>query len=562
MSEILIPPDRYKKNRYLNRISVLLVICVEWLVLSTITSAAEYYVSQSGNDNNAGTLNSPFKTINKGVKKLKAGDILYVRNGTYVESIYVEQSGTSNSPITIMAYPGESPVIDGMDKLPNTNWGFLLLLEGNYIHVSGFEVKNCNITGKYLGGGAVVLLGQHNKVSHMKVHHSWENGILACGDYGIIEDCQVWQCAYSNSKNPGSPAAGYWSTGISAARSPVDGITTNAILRRNIVYNNWGEGLSSFEAEGTLIEDNIVYDNWSVNLYVSDTRNALVQRNIVYNTPNNVVGQRRPFTLGDERADKPRSANNTVINNFIYNADLWAFWSTGVPGSGLDNVLIANNTIVNGQLEIGASTADQAYNKSGTIVDNIFLNEKGDPWQIMGSLANLTFSHNLWSKSPPKGLTGTGDVVGDPRLAKTGGTGVGELTADYFKLLETSPAIDKGIVVNNVSEDFFGNPRGSMPDIGAFEYNPPVTGNILPNLEPNDSESALITVNQSMLIVHLSSNNKYNNICLYNLLGVPVLNQKLTDTEYTTDISMLTPGIYIIVLSGDISQQKLKVFML
>jgi parallel beta-helix repeat protein len=197
----------------------------------------------------------------------------------------------------------------------------------------------------------------------MNVHHCWENGILVCGDYGIAEDSRVWQCDLSNSIHPGSPATGYWSTGISAARSPVDGITTNAILRRNIVYNNWGEGLSSFEAEGTLIEDNIVYDNWSVNLYISDTRNALVQRNIVYNTPNNVVGQRRPFTLGDERADKPRSANTKVINNLLYNCDLWAFWSTGVPGSGLDNVLM--------QTYYSERTAadrckhyDQAYNKA------------------------------------------------------------------------------------------------------------------------------------------------------------------------------------------------------
>jgi len=57
------------------------------------------------------------------------------------------------------------------------------------------------------------------------------------------------------------------------------------------------------------------------------------------------------------------SANNTIINNIIFNADFWAFWSTAVPGSGLDNVLIANNTIVNGQLEIGNAVNDGTLNK-------------------------------------------------------------------------------------------------------------------------------------------------------------------------------------------------------
>jgi len=194
-------------------------------------------------------------------------------------------------------------VIDGGDVLPKGDWSSLVQIEGHHVNITGFEVKNSNVNGIQLGGAGVVLVGHHNKVSNMNVHHIWSGGIIAQGDYSIVENCKVWQAALSNSANPGSAG---WATGLSACRSPVDGITTNAILRGNIVYNNWGEGLSSFEAEGTIIEDNIVYDNWSVNLYISDTRDALVQRNIIYNTPNNVVGQRRPFTLGDERADKPR----------------------------------------------------------------------------------------------------------------------------------------------------------------------------------------------------------------------------------------------------------------
>jgi parallel beta-helix repeat protein len=442
-------------------------ILLNILFISSIASAANYYVSGNGSDTNPGTFQYPYKTITKGISRLKAGDNLYVRSGIFRERIYIPQSGTENSPVRIMAYPGEYPVIDGEGWFPDGNWSSLIQLEGNYIWVSGFEVKNANTAGIYKGGAGVELYGHHNKVSYMKVHHCRENGIIAMGDFSIVEDCQVWQTVLSNSGNPGSAD---WSSGLSAARSPVDGITTSAILRRNIVYNNWGEGLSSYEAEGTLIEDNIVYDNWAVNLYISDTRNALVQRNIVYNTPNNLVAQRRPFTLGDERADKPRSANNTVINNFIYNADLWAFWSTGVPGSGLDNVLIAHNTIVNGQLQVGNSTHDGTLARSAIIENNIFLNYNGNPWEIMGSLNKITFSNNLWSSVPPKSLTGPGDVVGDPNLSKTGNTRAGELTAGYFRLLGTSPAINKGKTISNVNEDFFRTIRDPTPDIGGHEY--------------------------------------------------------------------------------------------
>jgi hypothetical protein len=431
-------------------------------------------------------------------------------------------------------------------------------LEGDYIHFSGFEVKNCNITGKFVGGEGVALVGKYTKASNLKVHHIWETGILASGDYSIVEDCMVWQCAFSNSADPGAIGSG-WATGISAARSQVDGITTNAILRRNITFNNWGEGLSSFEAEGTLIEDNVTYDNWSVNLYISDTPDALIQRNIVYNTPNNPVGQRRPFTLGDERADKPRSVNTIVINNLIYNADFWAFWSTVVPGSGLDNVLIANNTIINGQLEIGASQEDQVVNKSARIYNNIFSNDHGEPWEIMGPLNNLTFSHNLWSETPPQQLQGEGDVVGNPQLTRTGETGPGSLMPEYFKLLQTSPAINKGIIIHDVTEDFFGTLRDNTPDIGAHELIT-VTGQHEPDMVAMmdsigyfqyEIQRLILTGIQTEIVLRIDKKGSFQRVEVVNMLGTSVIKKEVTDSVISLDVSLLTPGMYLVVLSRD-----------
>jgi hypothetical protein len=540
-----------------------------FLVLPPALYATDYYVSPSGNDNSSGSLDKPLKTIGAGVSKLKAGDVLFVRSGTYAEEVYVSQSGTVNAPVTITAFSGEHPVIDGQNTKPATYGSSLVTLEGDYVYFSGFEVINSNCM-------AVILLGQHDKASKITAHHAQENGVLVCGDYGIAEDCVVYQCDRSNSSNPGHPASGYWSTGISAARSPVDGITTNAIIRRNIVYDNWGEGISSFEAEGTLIEDNITYDNWSVNLYISDTRNALVQRNIVYNTPGNTVGERRPFTLGDENSSVPRSANNIVINNFIYNADLWAFWSTGVPGSGLDHVIIANNTLVNGQLQIGASVADQAYNTSGTICNNIFITDDGNPWEIMGNLDRLTFSHNLWSKTPPSGLSGTGDVIGDPKLAKKGDTGPGKLSGSYFKLLQNSPAINKGIVLDAVKVDFFMTPRDSNPDLGGYEYvvttgvddipasdsnnsgnngsnteNPDTTN----NSGSDDQHDSTVVVINSVISLHPSSNETLSRLILYNMSGVCTMDKNLKGGT-DIDVSYLPSGIYILVLTGKTYSRK------
>src|SRR4051794_4523366 len=77
--------------------------------------AATYYVATNGSNTNPGTVQSPFQTIAKGLSSLKAGDVLYLRGGTYSQSInsnsQVIPTGTSwaNAPL-VSAYPGETVV--------------------------------------------------------------------------------------------------------------------------------------------------------------------------------------------------------------------------------------------------------------------------------------------------------------------------------------------------------------------------------------------------------------------------------------------------------------------
>jgi len=74
---------------------------------------ATYYVSPSGSDSAAGTLEQPFATVQHGVNRLLAGDTLMLRAGTYHENVTVPASGTASAPITLAAYPGETPTLVG-----------------------------------------------------------------------------------------------------------------------------------------------------------------------------------------------------------------------------------------------------------------------------------------------------------------------------------------------------------------------------------------------------------------------------------------------------------------
>ncbi|RZT82978.1 parallel beta helix pectate lyase-like protein [Micromonospora violae] len=92
---------------------------------------ATYYVAPDGNDANPGTLQSPFKTIQRArdvVRTINAsmtGDIeVYLRGGRYPVSSTIEfgaaDSGANGFRVSYAAYPNETPILDG--GVPVTGW--------------------------------------------------------------------------------------------------------------------------------------------------------------------------------------------------------------------------------------------------------------------------------------------------------------------------------------------------------------------------------------------------------------------------------------------------------
>jgi hypothetical protein len=75
--------------------------------------ATTYYVSTVGSDSNAGTLALPFRTIQKAVSLMRAGDTCLIRGGTYRETVTPASSGTAGAPIIFVAYPNERVIISG-----------------------------------------------------------------------------------------------------------------------------------------------------------------------------------------------------------------------------------------------------------------------------------------------------------------------------------------------------------------------------------------------------------------------------------------------------------------
>ena len=76
-----------------------------------------YYVATSGSDQNPGTLEKPFLTLERAAQSLQAGDTCYIRGGVYRETLRPVHSGTADKRITYAAYNGERVVISGAEEL-------------------------------------------------------------------------------------------------------------------------------------------------------------------------------------------------------------------------------------------------------------------------------------------------------------------------------------------------------------------------------------------------------------------------------------------------------------
>ena len=87
------------------------------LISISLHTQSTYYVAPSssgGSDSNNGSIGSPFETIQYGINQLSSGgDILYIRAGTYRETITINKTGASGNPIIIEAYSSEVVTIDG-----------------------------------------------------------------------------------------------------------------------------------------------------------------------------------------------------------------------------------------------------------------------------------------------------------------------------------------------------------------------------------------------------------------------------------------------------------------
>jgi len=294
------------------RVGFVILAC---LLLATLVlvpaQGATYYVTMSGSGANPGTEAQPWCTIQKAAATLIAGDMVFVKEGSYNERVIPHNSGNPGDYIAYIAYPGDTVTIDGTDiPVPGEfDWDGLFDVSGrSYIKVSGLTVMNSASAGIFVQAGSNHIIIEKNYT-----YNTHSSGIGVWGCRNIIIDGNEVELACNDGYSECITVAG----------------TDTFEIRNNHVHH---PGPGTLGGEGIDVKDGSsngkVYQNYvhdipnGIGIYVDawdkHTYNIDVFRNIVHDCP----GQ--GFAVASEAGgllENP-NAENVVIRNNICSQNL------------------------------------------------------------------------------------------------------------------------------------------------------------------------------------------------------------------------------------------------
>jgi Right handed beta helix region len=272
-------------------------------------NGATFYVDPQGDDEGAGTMARPWRTIDRAASELDPGDVVLVRAGTYPGDVNIARSGSGDAPVTVKAFPGERPRLTGRLKV-----------EADHVVVSGFVIEGRTPTNPT---DVAVYVSKADDVRIVG------NEVTRAGQSGIFVG---------------------------------DGSTRTQIVSNWIHENGRNDfldhGIYVEHTEGTLIANNLIEANvgYGVQLYPNADESVVTQNTIVRNGRSGVI-------VGGEDT---RSDGNTIVNNIVcFNGEqgIRTFWGGPV---GLRNV--ASNNLVYGNPQ--GVVVGKGLRVSGTLTDH------------------------------------------------------------------------------------------------------------------------------------------------------------------------------------------------
>jgi hypothetical protein len=476
---------------------------------------ADHYLAPYGNDSNSGTISSPFFSLNKLAAVIKAGQLAYLRGGTYgfsTQQIVQNLNGTSSSPINIFAYPGETPILtkSGADSRPKA----ISIYNNNYVHFKGIEIAGFSQTTVGELASALWIENSNNCTFELINYHNNGCGIIL--NHGCNET-QFINCDSHNNYDP-------YTLGIDGAYGNADGfdlggldLGTTSSFKNCRSWGNSDDGFDCYRANGLIIFQNC----WSFHQGYR---------------PDGVTtgGDGWGFKLGISTNIATNTTLTRKLTNCLafYNREGGIGLNDNTPTEPLCNIF--NCTTFH---NLGATyTAGFDFGDVPNIAHVLQNNIAFDEMLAVSTESSVIENHNTWddgfsvSSSDFLSLDSTG--MSGPRQPD------GNLPKlDFLKLAPSSNLIDAGVDVGMVY-------YGTAPDIGAFETGGPLAG--ISKLK-NNSNGYLIYPNPVENILQIEAQNNQVNISLslFDETGTKLIESNSRGNS-SIDFSNYAPGIYFL----------------
>lgn len=398
---------------------------------AVVAQASTYYVATTGDDANSGSDFQPFKTIRKGLSVVRAGDTLYIRNGTYAEQINSNSqtiptgSSWEDAP-TISAYSGEMVILQPPAGAEVVNLSHPYI---KYVIFSNLVLDASRLQRTCAGGyGCSYGIGITNGANHVRfrnveVKNAAGSGVLMTrGGSNSPTSFEFIGCDVHHNGTESRDHGFYLAT-------------SGNRIRNGKVHHNTGHGIHVYTGSSSVTADNNIIDGNDIygNAIMSGSAPGILFDNGSGNAAyNNIVrANKNGIHVGN-----PYTSIATVTGTKIYNNTVYS----NLPGVGINVFQSSSQTEVKNNL---------VYKNGGT---------------ILSTGTNVANTNNLFA---------------DPRF-------IDEANAN-FKLQQTSPAINQGVPLAEVTIDLAGvsRPQLGAHDVGAYEYSS-TGGDTTPPLTPKN----------------------------------------------------------------------------
>jgi parallel beta-helix repeat protein len=302
----------------------------------------------SGSDSAAGTVAAPYRTAQKLVDSLSAGQTGCLRAGTFTQDVKFSHGGASGAPLTLTSFPGERALlvgrmwiargsdfvtVTGLD-LDGTNSAVLPspTITANDAVFTDNDVTNHNQTICFVVGNDTYGYAARTLIQRNRIHHC---GVLPAAnhDHGIYvsnaTDTQVLDnVIYANADR--------------GVQMYPDAKRTT--VQRNVIDGN-GQGVLFSGSSGSASIDNLVSNNVITNAKLRYNIESywggpvgtgnVANNNCVWNGHNGNIGDQKGFTATDNLVADPQYANPGAGDFRIPDANPCAKLLAGAPLSSL-----------------------------------------------------------------------------------------------------------------------------------------------------------------------------------------------------------------------------------